>query len=122
MFGKVGELKKMYDKYKSLQKVLKKLVIRRKEGSYIDPNGETIEWAIVVEINGEMKLQTLEINDMKLLDPTKKSALEEIIVECFKKAQTKAQEVVAEKTKDVLWFDPSNIGSMMWGGWMPGLS
>jgi len=31
MFGKMGELKKMYDKYKTLQKALGKLVIRAKE-------------------------------------------------------------------------------------------
>jgi hypothetical protein len=31
MFGKVGEMKKMYDKYKALQKALQNLVIRAKE-------------------------------------------------------------------------------------------
>jgi len=30
MFGKIGEMKKMYDKYKTLQKALKNLVIRAK--------------------------------------------------------------------------------------------
>jgi hypothetical protein len=33
-FGKMGELKKMYDKYRELQKALKNLVIRAKEGEY----------------------------------------------------------------------------------------
>lgn len=42
MFGKVGELKKMYDKYKQLQNKLKKLVIRAKQGSYTQ-DGETVE-------------------------------------------------------------------------------
>jgi len=121
MFGKVGELKKMYDKYKALQKVLKGLIIRRKEWSYKDSDGNLIEWAVVLEINWEMKLQSLEINDDSLLNPAKKSDLEKIIVDCFHKAQSKAQEVVAEKTKDVLWFDPSNLWNMLWGG-MPGLS
>ena len=36
---KMGELKKMYDKYKELQKALKNLVIRAKEGEYTDENG-----------------------------------------------------------------------------------
>jgi hypothetical protein len=36
MFGKVGEMKKMYDKYKQLQNALKKLVIRSKEGKFQD--------------------------------------------------------------------------------------
>jgi hypothetical protein len=35
MFGKIGELKKMYDKYKTLQNALKNLVIRGKEGKFI---------------------------------------------------------------------------------------
>ena len=122
MFGKMWELKKMYDKYKGLQKVLKKLVIRAKEWSYTDANGDTVDGAIVVDINGEMKLKSLKINDDSYLDPSKKADLEEIIIKCFQKAQTKAQEVVAEKTKDTLGFDPSNLGNMMWGGGMPGLS
>ena len=33
-FGKMGEFKKMYDKYRELQKALKNLVIRAKEGEY----------------------------------------------------------------------------------------
>jgi len=60
-----------------------------------------------------MKLKSLSINDHNLLDPSKKFQLEEIIVKCFQKAQTKAQEVVAEKTKEVLGFDPSNLGNLM---------
>jgi hypothetical protein len=43
MFGKMGEMKKMYDKYRTLQKALKNLVIRGKEGSYTDANGEQVE-------------------------------------------------------------------------------
>jgi DNA-binding protein YbaB len=69
-----------------------------------------------------MKLRNLSINDTTLLDPNKKEALEKIITACFQKAQTKAQEVVADKTKDVLGFDPSNMASMLGGGGMPGLS
>lgn len=122
MFGKMGELKKMYDKYKGLQKVLKRIVIRGKEWTYIDANGETQEGAVIVDINGEMKLTAFSINDNTLLDPNKKDLLEKTVITCFQKAQTKAQEVVAEKTKDELGFDPSNLWSMMgWGG-MPGLS
>jgi len=60
-----------------------------------------------------MKLRDLHINDMNLLDPSKKSDLENIIMKCFQKAQNKAQEVVAEKTKEVLGFDPSDMANMM---------
>lgn len=42
MFGKIGELKKMYDKYKELQKVLKKTHIKGAAGDfpYTDDNGD----------------------------------------------------------------------------------
>jgi DNA-binding protein YbaB len=49
-----------------------------------------------------MKLKDLKINDESLLSPTKKEDLEKIIITCFQKAQTKAQEIVAEKTKEIL--------------------
>ena len=121
MFGKMGEMKKMYDKYKTLQKALKNLVIRAKEWKYSD-GSEEVEWAVVVDITGEMKLRDLSINDETLLDPSKKSELEELIVATFQKAQTKAQEVVAEKTKEILGFDPNDMAWMMAGGWMPGMN
>jgi hypothetical protein len=41
---------------------------------------------------------------------------------CFEKAQTKAQEVAMQKTKEILWFDPNDLAWMMWWmwcGWMP---
>ena len=45
-----------------------------------------------------------------------------MIVACFTKAQNKAQEIAAEKTKEILGFDPSNIGNMLGGGGIPGMS
>jgi len=121
MFWKVWELKKMYDKYKTLQNALKNLVIRGKEGKFID--SEWNEWdSIIIDISGEMKLRDLKINDDSLLTPNQREKLEKMLVSCFQKAQNKAQEIAAEKTKDVLGFDPSNMGSMLgWGG-IPGLS
>lgn len=121
MFWKVWELKKMYDKYKTLQKVLQNLVIRAKEWKYKDQNWEECD-SIVVDISGEMKLKDLKINDDWLLSPNRKEDLEKLITACFQKAQTKAQEIVAEKTKEVLWFDPSDMANMMGGWWIPGLS
>ncbi len=120
MFGKVWEMKKMYDKYRTLQKTLKKLVIRRKEWVYLD-NWEEVQWAIIVEINWEMKLQKLSINDNSLLSVDNKEKLEDLISEAFQKAQNKAQELIWEKTKEVLWFDPSDLWNMMWW-WLPWLS
>ncbi len=121
MFGKMGEMKKMYDKYKTLQNSLKNLIIRGKEGKFIDSKWEELD-AIIIDITGEMKLKDLNINDTSLLDPSKKAHLEKMIVTCFTKAQNKAQEIAAEKTKEILGFDPSDIGNML-GGWgIPGLS
>ena len=111
----------MYDKYKTLQTALKNLVIRGKEGKFKDAEGNEAD-AIIVDISGEMKLRDMKINDISLLDPSKKEHLESLIVACFQKAQNKAQEIAAEKTKEILGFDPSNIGNMLGGGGIPGLS
>ncbi len=122
MFGKMWEMKKMYDNYKKLQKALQKLVIRAKKWEY-QQNWEMVEWAVVVDITWEMKLRDVSINDESLLSPEKKWELEDLIKGAFQKAQDKAQEVVAAKTKEILGFDPNDMAAMMWGGgWIPGLS
>jgi DNA-binding protein YbaB len=120
MFGKIGELKKMYDKYKTLQKALQKLLIRAKEWSFTE-NGEE-KPQIVVDISGEMKIQNISIHDNSLLNPDDKAMLEKKLMTAVSKAQQKAQEVVQEKTKEILGFDPSDMANMMWGGGMPGLN
>lgn len=121
-FDKMGDMKKMkqmYDKYKQLEKVLKNLVIRAKEGKY-DDNGEEKD-SIIVDISGEMKLKEISINDPVLFDYEKKEDLEELIKAAFQKAQNKAQEVVAEKTKEVMGVDTNDLAGML-GGAMPGLN
>ena len=109
------ELKKMYDKYRELQKALKNLVIWAKEGEYTNAEWEK-QAAVLVDMTWEMKLRDFKINDVALLDPAKKDQLEELIVKAFQKAQTKAQEIAAEKTKDILGFDPSNLAGLLGGG------
>jgi DNA-binding protein YbaB len=49
-----------------------------------------------------MKVRDFKINDLGLLDPSQKDKLEGLVVQAFQKAQNKAQEVAAEKTKEVL--------------------
>jgi len=120
MFDKMGDMKKMYDKYKQLEKVLKNLIIRAKEGKFTGDDGEEQD-AIIVDISGEMKLKDLQINDMKLLDPSQKRRLEETIITAFQKAQNKAQEIVAEKTKEILGVDTNDLAGMLGGGGLPGL-
>lgn len=122
LFDKMGDMKKMkqmYDKYKQLEKVLKNLVIRAKEGKYHEEGEE--KDAIIVDISGEMKLKDIKINDPALFDYEKKEDLEELIKAAFQKAQNKAQEVVAEKTKEVMGVDTNDLASMLWGA-MPGLN
>jgi len=119
MFWQIWEMKKMYDKYQELQKKLKNLLIRAKEWKYKDSNWEEQEWAVVIEMTGEMKIQNIIINDLELLSLENKSLLEQTIKHAFKKAQDKTQEIVAKYTKEVLWFDPSDLANMMW--WSGGL-
>jgi DNA-binding protein YbaB len=113
MFGKMGEMKQMYSKYKKLQDKLKNLIIRAKQGKYTTTDGEEVEGAVVIDITGEMKLKDLTINDLSLLSVESKDALESIIKDAFIKAQSKAQEVVQEQTKEILGFDPSQLAGMM---------
>ena len=120
MFDKMGDMKKMYDKYKQLEKVLKNLVIRAKEGKFVGDDGEEQD-AIVVDISGEMKLKDLKIHDLSLLDPSRKVQLESLLITAFQKAQNKAQEIVAEKTKEILGVDTNDLAGMLGGGGLPGL-
>jgi len=111
-------MKQAYDKYKSLKKSLDNLVIRAKEWKYIDKDWNEVQWAVVVDLDWEMKLRNFVINDENLLNPSKKSELENLISATFQKAQAKAQEVAAQKTQDLLWVDPNNLWAlwdMLWG-------
>ncbi len=122
MFWQLGEMKKLYDKYKTLQEKLKNLLIRAKEGKFTDTDGTEREDAIVVEMTGEMKVHAFSINDTSLLALDRKQMLESLVVKAFTKAQGKAQEIAAEKTKEILGFDPSDMAGMMAGGKLPGMN
>ena len=118
-FKELGQYKEMITKYKQLDKKLKSLVIRAKEWKYMEDWEEKDQ--VVIDISWEMKLKDLHINDNSLLDPSKKSELENLLVTAMQKAQNKAQEVVAQQTKDILWVDTNDLAWML-GGWLPGLS
>lgn len=69
-----------------------------------------------------MKLKEVLIEDLSLLSPERKKHLEEAIKVAFTKGQQKAQEIAQEKSKEILGFDPSNLGNMMGGaGGMPNI-
>ena len=118
-FKDLGQYKEMFTKYKQLDKKLKSLVIRAKEGKYTEDWEEKDQ--VVIDISWEMKLKDLHINDDSLLNPSKKSELENLLVTAMQKAQNKAQEVVAEQTKEILWVDTNDLAWMLGGG-LPGLS
>ena len=68
-----------------------------------------------------MKIKDLHINDVSLFDPSKKDDLEKLLITAIQKAQDKAQEVVAEQTKEILGVDTNDLAGMLgWGG-LPGL-
>lgn len=105
----------MFSKYKALQKSLQNLVIRAKEWKYIDENWEEQSWAIVIDMTWELKIKDVSIKDVSLLSPDRKVDLENLLMATIQKAQTKAQEVVSEKTKDILGVDPNNLAGMLGG-------
>ena len=112
------QYKEMFTKYKQLDKKLKSLIIRAKEWKYMEDWEEKDQ--VVIDMSWEMKLKDLHINDESLLNPDRKSDLENLLIAAIQKAQTKAQEVVAEQTKEILWVDTNDLAGMM-SGWLPGL-
>ena len=82
---------KMLMKAKKIQGELKKTEIEAK--------GE--DGKITVVFNGELKLQTLEI-DESLLSPDQKHHLERVLKDTIGQAMAKAQAVAAEKTREVM--------------------
>lgn len=118
MFGQIGELKKMYDKYKKLQDALKNIIIRAKEVQ--DFNGN--ELGILIDISGETKIKDIQIHDpANTLSDDVKKHLEKCMKIAFEKGQAKAQEIAQEKTKEILGFDPSQLAGMMGGNGMPNI-
>ncbi len=113
------QYKEMFTKYKQLDKKLKSLIIRAKEWKYMEWWEEKDQ--VIIDISGEMKLKDLHINDESLLNPVKKSELENLLITAIQKAQNKAQEVVAQQTKEILWVDTNDLAGMLGGGGLPGL-
>lgn len=115
----LGQYKEMFTKYKQLDKKLKSLVIRAKEWTYMEDWEEKPQ--VVIDISWEMKIKDLHINDEALFTPNRKSELENLLIAAIQKAQNKAQEVVAEQTKEILWVDTNDLAGMLGGGGLPGL-
>ena len=71
---------------------------------------------VVIDISWEMKIKDLHINDESLFTPSRKSELENLLITAIQRAQNKAQEVVAEQTKEILGVDTNDLAGMMSGG------
>jgi DNA-binding protein YbaB len=63
MFGQLGEMKKMYDKYKKLQDALKNIIIRAKEIPMFKTSSGEEELGILIDISGETKIKEIQIHD-----------------------------------------------------------
>ena len=113
------QYKEMFTKYKKLDKKLKSLIIRAKEWTFTQDWEEQPQ--VVIDISWEMKIKDLHINDISLLEPSKKDDLEKLLITAIQKAQNKAQEVVAEQTKEILGVDTNDLAGMLGGGGLPGL-
>ena len=111
----LGQYKEMFTKYKQLDKKLKSLIIRAKEWTYTEDWEEKPQ--VVIDISWEMKIKDLHINDESLFTPSRKSELESLLITAIQKAQNKAQEVVAEQTKEILGVDTNDLAGMMWWMW-----
>lgn len=80
MFGKLGELKEMYEKYKKLQDKLKNIVIRSKEES------SSPEIKVLIDITGEMKVRDVTIEaDDDVISAVIKSKLSDLVKAAFEK-------------------------------------
>lgn len=115
-FKQMGQYKQMFENYKKLDSKLKKTIIRSKEWKFVDESGEEKD-QVIIDITGEMKVKDVKICDDSLLDPSRKTELEGLLLASITKAQNKAQEVVAQQTKEILGVDPNDLQSMMWSMW-----
>ena len=122
----IWQYKKMFDNYKKLEQKLKNLIIRAKEWKYTEDWEEKerrrkeLDNKEIINIDYEEEINKLHINDESLLDPSRKWELENLLITAIQKAHNKAQEVVAEQTKEILWVDTNDLAGML-GWWLPGL-
>lgn len=113
MLGWLWDMQQMYNKYNQLQDKLSKTLIRAKQS-----------W-VIIDITADTVVKDVKIEDESLLSLDRKEELENAIKWAIIKWEQKAKEVAMEKTKEIFWFDPSQLTSMFWwwqGGWFPWLN
>lgn len=88
MFGKAKEIYELQKKAKKIQKELQGVIIEKEVG------------AVKVRINGEQKIQNIEI-DKELIDHEKISELEGDVKSAVGQAISESQKAAADKMKDI---------------------
>jgi DNA-binding YbaB/EbfC family protein len=91
----------MLDKMKQLYQLQKKAKEIQKELRDTEIEAKSSNGLVTVVYNGEQKLVSINIAS-SLLTPERKQELEQTIVRVVSEAQSRAQAIAAEKTKDVM--------------------
>ena len=92
---------KMLDKMKQLYQLQKQAKKVQKELKSIEIEAKNADGDLRVVYNGEQKISEIEIGD-KYLSPDKKRELEQELLKICQQAQEKAQQIAAEKSKDMM--------------------
>lgn len=91
MLDKMKQLYQLQKKAKEIQKNLRDTEIEAKSSNGL----------VTVVYNGEQKMVSVEI-DQSLLSPDRKTELEQTLIRVAAEAQSRAQSIATDKTKDVM--------------------
>lgn len=90
----------MFDKAKKMWQMQAKAKEIQKELQSMEFVGEELGGKVRVVVNGEQKIQSIEIDD-SLLAPTEKDSLERFLKQAIGGAITKSQQAAAQKMKAI---------------------
>jgi hypothetical protein len=101
----------MLDKMKQLYQLQKQAKQVQKELKDIEIEAKSADGEVRVVYSGEQRLVDLEIGE-KYLEPSKKKELEQILLRVCQEASNKAQQIAADKSKDIMKQMGLNIPGM----------
>lgn len=91
----------MLDKMKQLYQLQKQAKTVQKELRDTEIEAKSADGEILVVVNGEQKITEIKIGE-KYLSADKKSELENTLLKVASEASSKAQQIAAEKSKDMM--------------------
>lgn len=91
----------MLDKMKQLYQLQKQAREMQKELKETEIEAQGMNGAITVVINGELRIQTITI-DERVIEPTKKRELERGLEDTLREALSKAQAIAAERSRAMM--------------------